>query len=75
MLRTSEKPKNHGEPWSPQDDATLTSLAPSTPVALIAKQLGRTSASVETRAAILKVKTFYRLPFGGEMSRRSTLKS
>jgi hypothetical protein len=58
------KPTNHKQPWTPADDACILSMAASQPVPAIAKELKRTSAAVEARAATLKVKTFYRYPPG-----------
>jgi hypothetical protein len=57
-----QKPKKHSQPWTTEEDGKLVSMAPTLAVPLIAKELGRTAAAIETRAAVLKVKTFYRLP-------------
>jgi hypothetical protein len=57
-------PTKHRQPWSPEDDATIIAKASTKPVSGIAMELGRSNAAVETRANVLKVKTFYRVPCG-----------
>jgi hypothetical protein len=58
---TFQKPKRHSQPWTPTEDDRIVALAATTPIPIIARELGRTVAAIEARAAILKVKTFYRL--------------
>jgi hypothetical protein len=48
--------RNTGQPWTPNDDAKLRELAgQNTPTRAIGLQLGRTEASVYTRAAQLGI--------------------
>jgi hypothetical protein len=47
-----KKPKNHGRPWSPSDNAELRRLAQqNTPTRLIGLKLGRTESSIYSHAS------------------------
>ena len=57
-----QRPAKHKKPWTADDDAKIVAMATTNSVPHIARELGRTSVAVETRAAYLKVKTLYRMP-------------
>lgn len=49
-------PKNHGKPWSPQQEQQLKDLAAqNTPTRVIGLKLGRTEDSIRSRAGDLEV--------------------
>ena len=48
----AKQPKNHGSPWSPDDDARLRELArQNTPTRVIGLKLGRTEDAVRNHAS------------------------
>lgn len=47
------KPRNHGQPWTPAMDAQLRTLAPTHTAAQIAKIMHRTQPSVWDRAGVI----------------------
>ena len=60
-MLTLQKPARHGEPWTPDEDAKLRTLASTHTRAAIAKILSRSVGSIEGRALVLGLKMSYRI--------------
>lgn len=69
-----KKPSNAGATWSSKDDRQLrTEAAGNTPTRVIGLHLGRSEASVRTRASTLKVslKPTNQSPYGASKNKKS----